>query len=361
MTRHHSSELRPTPASRGTQSRTEAPNTLAPAPPAPDVDSRPDECHAGSTVRVQVPATSANLGPGFDALGLALDLHEEVRLRRLPPRETQPRIAVRGLAAGRLPPGEKLLAYRAAVAVYVRLGRAVPPLGLELETRIPRSGGLGGSAAAIVGGAVAANTLEKNPLTQQEILEVAAGVEGHPDNVAAALLGGLVISVRGSRGLVAKRLDPPRELAAVLCIPAQSISTTTARGVVPQRVGRDDAVFNLSRTALLVAAFQTADWSLLEEAMDDRLHQPARGQAFPALYPTIQAALRAGAHGAALSGAGSAIIALATTAHAEIALAMQGAAQAHGYPSQTAVLQLCPTGAVVTGAVVTGAVVSTLD
>jgi homoserine kinase len=282
-----------------------------------------------SAVRVRVPATSANLGPGFDALGLALDLHEDVVLRRLAAGDAAPRITVSGLNARRLHADVNLLAYQGALAVYRRLEKDAPSLALELHTRIPRSGGLGGSAAAIVGGIAAANALEGGPLDDKALLDLATEVEGHPDNVSAALFGGLVITVAGRDGLRFKRLDPPKGLSAVVLIPRQSISTKAARGVLPTQLSVKDAVFNLSRTALLVAAFQTADWSLLRDAMEDRLHQPARGGIFPALFPTIEAALAAGAHGAALSGSGAAILALASTQHREIAAAMTAAAEAH--------------------------------
>jgi homoserine kinase len=300
-----------------------------------------------SAVRVRVPATSANLGPGFDALGLALDLFEEVHVERLGEGAGPHRIRVSGLSAGRLAETTNLLAFRAAAAVYEQIGRPLPPLSLELVTRIPSSRGLGSSAAAIVGGAVAANTLAGEPLNTQALLELVTRLEGHPDNVAAALLGGFVVGVQGRRGLVTKRLDPPVELEAVVCIPDKAMSTKHARGVIPAQISRADAVFNLGRTALLVAAFAGRDWALLREAMDDRLHQPARGQVFPALFPAIEAALAAGAHGAALSGAGSTIIALATERRPAIAAAMQRAVEAHGFQARTAVLRLSAQGATV--------------
>ena len=295
---------------------------------------------------MRVPATTANLGPGFDALGLALALYEEVTLRRLPPGARGPSIVVRGVSAGRVPtdPSHSLV-FRAAAALYAQAGRTMPALGIELETRIPRSGGLGGSAAAIVGGVVAANALEGAPLDARHLLDLAAALEGHPDNVAPALLGGLVICVHGRAGLIAKRLDPPRELLAVVCVPEQPTSTRFARGVLPAQVPLADAVFNLSRTALLIAALQTRDWGLLAEAMDDRLHQPPRARLIGALDPVIAAALAAGAHGAALSGSGSAIIALATTRAHHIAAAMRAAAAAHGYPSRSLVVRLSAAGA----------------
>jgi len=298
-----------------------------------------------NSVRVRVPATTANLGPGFDALGLALDLHEEVVLRRLPDSENGPQISIQGLNARRLHADQNLLAYQGALAVYRRLEIPTPPLALELRTRIPRSGGLGGSAAAIVGGIAAANALEGGPLDPDSLLALASEVEGHPDNVSAALLGGLVITVHGRKGLLSKRLDPPKGLSAVVVVPRHSISTKAARSVLPAQLSVKDAVFNLSRTALLIAAFQTRDWRLLRDAMEDRLHQPARGGIFPALFPTIDAALAAGAHGAALSGSGAAIIALATERHDEIALAMSAAADAHGAPCSTMLLRLSATGA----------------
>lgn len=318
-------------------------------------------------VRASAPATSANLGPGFDALGLALELREEVALRRLPAGASStaqsstnggvgvrsrsdppdPQIRLHGVHVGRLRPDRNVLAYRAAVAVYGRLGRAVPPLALDLYGHIPRSGGLGGSAAAIVAGMVAANALEGEPLDKQALLELANQMEGHPDNVAPALLGGLVVCVQGSERLIVKRLEPPRELRAVVYLPDHAISTKHARSVLPNQVSRHDAVFNLSRTALLVAAFQTRDWPLLREAMNDQLHQPARANLLPALFPTIKAAVEAGAHGAALSGSGAAILALATERLEEVAAAMQEAAHAHGTSGRAAVYRLASDGATV--------------
>ena len=297
------------------------------------------------SVRVRVPATTANLGPGFDALGLALDLHEGLTLQRLPGAAGTHQVRVTGVSAGRLPENANLLAFRAVTAVYERLGRPVPPLALELETRIPSSRGFGSSAAAIVAGVVAANALEGAPLGRQALLDLVTELEGHPDNVAAALLGGFVISVQGRQGLVAKRLDPPEELSAVICVPEKAMSTKQARGVIPTQLSREDAIFNLGRTALLVAAFQTRDWSLLRDAMDDRIHQPARGAVFPALHPAIRAALERGAHGAALSGAGSGIIAFATEAFEEIGHGMRQAVEAHGFPCRTERIALSAAGA----------------
>ena len=299
------------------------------------------------TVRVTAPASTANLGPGFDALGLALDLVDRVEVRVLPD-GVRPEVTIRGVAAGRLPADpQRLLVYRAAAALYGRIGRPAPPLAVSMDTGIPRSGGLGGSAAAIVAGLVAANELNGRPLDRDQLLDLADEIEGHPDNVAASLLGGLVVVVRGECGLVARRLDPPAELRAVLCLPFQAIATKQARGVLPVQVPMSDAVFNLGRTALLVAAFATRDWSPLREAMDDRLHQPPRGQIYGALFPTIRAALDAGAHGAALSGSGAAIIALATDHCPEIARAMSSAAAAAGFPNRSIVLALSAQGATV--------------
>ena len=299
-------------------------------------------------VTVRVPASSANLGPGFDALAVALDLAEDVTLSRLP-EGSRPHVRVTGVNASLLPHDETLLAYRGVVGAYQRMGRELPALDLELVTRIPRSGGLGGSAAAIVAGVVAANALEGSPLTQAEELDLVAGIEGHPDNVSAALLGGLVVCVAGRDGPVSTRLPVPTDLQAVLCLPETSISTKSARGVIPQNFSIGDAVFNLGRTALIVASFATRDWSLLRDGMDDRIHQPARGGILEALHPVITAAIDAGAHGAALSGAGSAMIALSTGHFDEIAVAMSDAAARHGSPNRTIRLALSNVGARIVG------------
>lgn len=277
---------------------------------------------------VHVPATTANLGPGFDCLGLALDWWNTVEV------ETIARgleIEIRG--ADELPRDASNLTIQAMRATFRAASRRLrKPLGLpglrvKMDCKIPIGRGLGSSAAAIVGGVIAANVLlgrarslrsgglapspsrHKGYFSQDELLALAAKIEGHPDNVAPALLGGLVVSVQGKKDLVAARLDVPRGLRAVVFVPNRALSTKVARGVLPPRVPRADAIFNASRTALWIAAVQSRRWEWLAIATQDRLHQPYRAKLVRGLHRMFEAAVKAGARGVALSGAGPSVIA----------------------------------------------------
>ena len=260
-------------------------------------------------ITVRVPATSANLGPGFDALGLALRLHNTLTIGLA----SSPEIEIEGEGEETLHRDPSHLAYRAAMAVVARAEEmpgapSVPALRLTQRNAIPLGRGLGSSAAAIVGGAAAANALLGGPLDRQALLDLAAEMEGHPDNVAPALFGGLVVCARTAAGVRWMRLAPP-SLGVVIAVPDYPVSTEEARRRLPARVPFPDAVFNVTRTALLVAALTGGRPDLLDEATQDRLHQPYREHLVPGLNEVFQAARRAGAYGAALSGSGPAVIA----------------------------------------------------
>ena len=257
-------------------------------------------------ITVHVPATSANLGPGFDALGLALRLHNTLTIE---PAST-PEISIEGEGEKTLPRDPTHLAYQAAMAIAERAGIASAARAFRLTQHnvIPLARGLGSSAAAIVGGAVAANALLGRPLDEQALLDLATEMEGHPDNVAPALFGGLVVCTRSPSGVRWMRLAPP-PLKVVLAVPDYPVSTEEARRRLPARVPFPDAVFNVTRTALLVAALTGGRPDLLDEATQDRLHQPYREQLVPGLTEVFAAARRAGAYGVALSGSGPAVLA----------------------------------------------------
>lgn len=256
-------------------------------------------------VEVRVPATTANLGPGFDCLGMALELFNLVRL------ETgRSGVVVTGEGADTLPAGPENLVYRAVQKAFERAGRPMPSLALSCRNLIPLARGLGSSSAAIVGGLVAANALMGYPLDTSTLLELAAHMEGHPDNVAPALLGGCQIVVRVNGRLYTAPVALPSDLRAVILIPDQPIPTEQARAVLSPQVNREDTVFNLGRVALLVNALHSRRWEDLSIATQDRLHQPARQVLFPAMPLIFKAALEAGALGVFLSGAGSSILAL---------------------------------------------------
>jgi homoserine kinase len=262
-------------------------------------------------IRVRVPATTANLGPGFDALGLALRLHNTVELDTAP----SPRIEIEGEGAMSLPRDPSHLAYRAALAVVeaagTRGGGTSRPRAFHLRqhNRIPLARGLGSSAAAIVGGAAAANALLGGLLDHAALIDLAAGLEGHPDNVAPAVLGGLVACVTTESGKIRWTRLIPKRLRVVIAIPEFAVSTAEARRLLPETVPFGDAVFNVSRTALLVAALVDGRMDLLGEATRDRLHQPYRARLVPGLEAVFAAAREAGAHGVALSGSGPTIVA----------------------------------------------------
>lgn len=279
-------------------------------------------------VRVSVPASVANLGPGFDALGLALDLFNVVEAEPAP---EGLQVEMVGEARG-LPAGENLV-LRAMERAFALAGRALPPLRLRLTNRIPVGCGMGSSAAAIVAGVVVANALLGDPWPPERLLDLACDLEGHPDNVAPALWGGLVVSCRSGDGVRWIRLEAPSELQAVLVIPEMVLPTREARRVLPESVPFGDAVFNVGRAALLVAALAGRRYDLLGEAMRDRLHQPYRSRLVPGMEDALEAAGAAGALGAALSGAGPALLAFAVGDARPIARAVQEALARHGVGS----------------------------
>ncbi|MBK6880215.1 MAG: homoserine kinase [Elusimicrobia bacterium] len=263
------------------------------------------------SVTVRVPASSANMGPGFDALGIALSLHDEwtVRGGDFP----TPLGIDTGGSVG-VPTNGTNLAYRAFRRVFAMRRRALPALRFTLKSALPVAGGLGSSSAAIVGGLVAANAVLGRPLSSDALLDEAAAFEGHPDNVAPALLGGFCSAVIvGKNVRCVARTDPRifRGLVAVVVTPDFALKTEKARAVLPVRVRRADAVFNTGRAALLASALLSGRRDLLAVAMDDRLHQPYRKALIPGFAGVLKSATAAGAHGAALSGAGPTILALA--------------------------------------------------
>jgi homoserine kinase len=265
-----------------------------------------------TSASVRVPATSANLGPGFDALGLALALHNQVVLSEA----DAVTVTISGEGAGQLPEDDGNVVVRGARAVFDEVGRPFKGVTASCVNRIPLSRGLGSSAAAWLGGLAGANALLGSPLDRPALLTLATRAEGHPDNVAAALYGGLTVAAETATGVVAVRLPTPPALRWVVLVPALTSSTAEARAVLPAQVPRGDAVFNVQRVALLLASLQTAHLDLLRHAMQDRLHEPYRLQLFPWMSAAAEAARDAGALACVLSGAGPCLLA-AVVAHSE--------------------------------------------
>jgi homoserine kinase len=262
---------------------------------------------ADAPVTVRVPATSANLGPGFDALGLALTLHDVVEARIIAGGLA---IEVSGAGEDTAAAGEDHLVIKAMRAAFDAVGRQPPGIGLRCVNAIPHGYGLGSSAAAIVAGLLAARALASHgvSLADTELLRLATRLEGHPDNVAACLAGGLTIAWMSDSGARAARLAPVAGLTPVLCVPDIPLSTAHARGLLPPTVPHADAAANAAHAALLVAGL-TTDPALLMAGTEDFLHQPYRAPAMPATAGLI-GRLRAAGIPAVVSGAGPAVLAL---------------------------------------------------
>lgn len=297
---------------------------------------------------MRVPATSANLGPGFDSLGLAFSLYNRLDLTLS---ETDS-LHVEGEGAVQLQESPQTIAHLAAHRVFEALGLKISGVHLQLSNQIPLARGLGSSSAAIVGGLFAANEWtqqhENRSLSSSELLDLATKIEGHPDNVAPALLGGLVVAATSETGRVAAVTVPIRHFPRfAVWIPAASLETKVARGVLPASYSRADAIFNLSRAALLVAALAAGDFNALSEALRDKIHQDFRAPLVPGWNSISHAAREAGAFGVTLSGAGPSILAWMPENSAPIVHAMQSAAREAGVEGRIEELQVDTGGAIV--------------
>ena len=266
----------------------------------------------GSTVTVEVPASSANLGAGFDCLGLALAITNRIEVEVRVWSRGNIELTVDGEGRNELTEDRDNRFVRGLEAA-LRAARGELPEGLgwriAMRNQIPLARGLGSSAAATVGGILAGNALAGEPLSTSEQLRLATEIEGHPDNAAAALLGGFVVSAGGPDGVEAIRFEAPRDLRAVLFIPDLRLSTDGMRAALPSSVPLADAVANLGAVAVGVAGLATGRYELLSRLTVDRLHEPYRAAFFPQLPRLVGAARGAGALGACLSGAGSTILA----------------------------------------------------
>jgi homoserine kinase len=275
-----------------------------------------------STIEVQVPASTANLGAGFDCFGLALDLYLSVRASVLPSDSfAKSRVRSRGTRGSLLltrDPKQNLILramHHAATCEHFEL----PPVRLAVHNAIPVASGLGSSAAAIIAGISLAFAIGERDMNEDSALRYAAEIEGHADNVGAALMGALVVtSVRPDGSVIMIRKEWPREIRVVAVSPDLELNTTGSRAVLPQTVRREDAIHNLQRSALFIAALEERRFDLLWEAMQDRLHQHCRQHLIPGLAGILSQPRSPGLLGIALSGAGPSVVALATENFDEI-------------------------------------------
>lgn len=272
-------------------------------------------------VRVKVPATSGNLGSGFDAIGMAFNLYNYITMEVV---DSGLEISIKGEGEKEIPRNHQNIIWQAAVKVFEKVSYRPRGMRLILENHIPIASGLGSSATSIVGGMFAANILSGEKLTREEILTLAVEMEGHTDNAAPALFGGVVVAAKSGEKIYFSKIVPPEGLSAVAAVPDYQLATKKARSVLPDKVPLADAVFNLGRASLLTAAFLKGDLELLEIGMEDRLHQPYRSSLIPGMEGVFQTAKTAGALSAAISGAGPTLIAFCRTANQnEIAQAVE--------------------------------------
>lgn len=297
-----------------------------------------------SRVTVTVPATTANLGPGFDCLGAALSLYNRFSFL---PSDRPLKITAHGSEAERVTTDSTNLAYRAFLQLYRHLQQSPPAVQIDIALGVPLARGLGSSATAIVGGLVGANVLAGSPLSQEEVMQLAIAMEGHPDNVVPALIGGCRLAAADQHYAIC---DVPwhSDVVPVVAIPSFELSTSEARRVLPATYSRADAIFNVAHLGLLLRGLQTGRPDWLQAALSDRIHQPYR-QSLISGYETVQrAALTAGAYGVVISGAGPTLLALSHLDQAiAVKVAMAKAWESEGISTQSQVLQLDRTGAVI--------------
>ena len=282
-----------------------------------------------STVTVTVPATTANLGPGFDCIGAALSLYNSFQFSRLEPSATEKlKITVTGQEAAKVKTDESNLAYVAFVTLYDRLKQSPPPVAIHIDMQVPLARGLGSSATAIVGGLVGANELAGKPLSQVEVMQLAIELEGHPDNVVPAFLGGCRLAASNTPSGSWEICDIPwhPDIVPVVAIPDFELSTAEARKVLPADYSRADAIFNAAHLGLLVRALAAGDQDWLRCALQDKIHQPYRRSLIRGYEAVQEAAMNAGACGMVISGAGPTLLALTDVTNADAVVREMAAA-----------------------------------
>ncbi len=294
-------------------------------------------------VCVQVPASTTNLGPGFDALGVALRIYNRIELDSLP---WGVALEVEGEGHDVIPKDKSNVCVQAVKRVFDHVGRPFSGLWMKQRNHIPLARGLGSSSAAIVGGIVGANILLGSPLGMDELVQIAVEMEGHPDNVVPALIGGFCISATTVDGrTIYTRMPVVGDYRWVIGIPDFEVSTHAARQKLPKQISMADAIFNVQRVGALMAAFATGQDELFREAMQDRLHQPYRAELMGPLEEVFKAVYEAGALGACISGAGPCILAICRNSPGKVGNAMRKVYQSNGIGCRMHVLRIDTRGA----------------
>ncbi len=295
---------------------------------------------------IRVPATTANLGAGFDCIGAALSMYNEFKFTPIDTPDIV--IAVQGLEAAKVDTGASNLAYQALLTLYARIDQTPPVIQLEILLGVPLARGLGSSATAIVGGLLGANALAGNPLSQSEIMDLAIEMEGHPDNVVPALIGGCRLAATAASGWAIADIPWHDSIVPVVAIPDFELSTAAARSVLPSEYSRADAIFNTAHLGLMIRGLETGNPDWLTAGLTDKIHQPYRQKLITGYADVQSAVIAAGGYGMVISGAGPTLLAIATATCAEaVATAMTKAWATHQIQAQAQSLQLELAGAVV--------------
>lgn len=276
--------------------------------------------------KVNIPASSGNIGVGFDCAGLAIAVYNAIDFEA---RESG-LVIEQSVPAPYIPCNENNMIFQAAKFAADKLGKKLPGLYLKQYNAIPHTRGMGSSAACSVGGILIADTVLRANLSKEEVLELATELEGHPDNAAPAIFGGACVSAKRPSGIVTRPIPIREDLALCLAIPSFTLSTKKARGVLPKQISVSDAICNISGMGLLISAFYSGDYSALRIALDDKLHQPYRKGLISHFDQVLDAFYAAGAYGACLSGAGPTILAFVDKA--DKGLAQRVASKTKNFP-----------------------------
>ncbi|MGK7922746.1 MAG: homoserine kinase [Trichodesmium sp.] len=301
-----------------------------------------------SHITVTVPATTANIGPGFDCLGAALSLYNRLKFS-IADSATEVKITVKGKEARRVITDKSNLAYQAFIKLYEYINQIPPSVIIEIDLGVPLARGLGSSATAIVGGLIGANQLAGNPLSENEVMNLAIAIEGHPDNVVPALLGGCRLTASTRTGWEICDIPWHPDIVPVVAIPDFELSTVEARQVLPKEYSRADAIFNSAHLGILLRGLETGNGKWLQTGMKDQIHQPYRKSLIKGYESVRSAALNAGAYEMVISGAGPTLLALTNSfTSSTVVAAMTDAWKNNGVATEVQALKIDSKGTICT-------------